>query len=163
MIKNVLKIILIGILPALLQAGCAHKGGPSDDMCPAIAAFANAIADDQEHSVQLKTDWGGMYHKSEELMFAKECEHGGFAPGKELCAYLLENTSTEFAASNYRRALECVGVKAQDLSPADDDRLPGSAKARKLFGLRPDKSVKLAFDHATDSEPPRLTISARRR
>ena len=67
----------------------------------------------------------------EQLFYAKSCEHDS-EPGKALCAYLLENSSTEFAAINYGRALRCLGQSAPGLSPTDDDRLPADARSRTV-------------------------------
>jgi hypothetical protein len=111
------------------------------------------------------TDWGGSYHKSEDpnndIFSAKDCMHDAFEPGRELCSYLLENTSTEFAAINYRRALRCIGIKVEGKSPIDDDDLPPSGISRGVTGLRRNVVVRLDFTRGTDTEPPTLTIAAR--
>jgi hypothetical protein len=132
-------------------------------MCPAIAAFANA-SDAIVHSVRLTTDWGGVYTKSEDpdewVMAAKSCEHGGFKPGKALCGYLLEETSTEFPAINYRRALRCLNVEVSGRSPTDDHRLPPSASSGHMSGVRRGVLVKVELLHGTETTPPTLKISA---
>jgi hypothetical protein len=94
-------------------------------------------------------------------MYAKACEHNGYEPGKALCAYLLENTSTEFAGINARRALRCMGVRVSgSISPRDDDRLPASAKSKTVLGVRVGAEVFVEFDQGSDSSPPQLSITA---
>jgi len=156
------RLTLIGL--ALVLGACAGAPQEKDEMCPAIAAFASASVDGGSHSVRLMTDWGGSYHKSEdpneEVFFAKDCVHDSFEPGKKLCNYLLEETSTEFPAINYRRALRCIGIKASGLSPTDDHDLPPTAKSHTVPGVSRNVEVTLDFTHGTDIEPPTLKITA---
>jgi hypothetical protein len=153
------QLIVVGL--ALVLNACATSQREVDGLCPAIAAFANAS--NAGNHVRLTTDWGGVYTKSEDpdewVMAAKACEHDGFAPGQSLCGYLLEETSTEFPAINYRRALRCLGVKISGLSPTDDNRLPPSATSRHVPGVLPGVLVKVELLHGTDTTPPTLEIS----
>jgi hypothetical protein len=132
-------------------------------MCPEIVAFANASSGTSLHSVRLTTDWGGTYAKSEDpdewVMAAKGCEHDGFEPGKVLCGYLLEETSTEFPGINFRRALRCIGVRVSGVSPTDDHKLPPSVSSRHVTGVRRGILVKLEQTHGTGTNPPTLTIA----
>jgi hypothetical protein len=159
-----IRFFLIGTLLSL--SACANTLNERDDMCPAIAVFANAASADRDNSVRLMTDWGGVYYKSEDpkeqVFYAKNCMHDAFEPGKELCKYLLENTSTEFPAMNYRRALECIGVKSRGHN-STDDRLPPSVTARSIPSLRHGVVVKISFTESTDTEPPTLTILSRQK
>src|SRR4051794_4132880 len=158
-----IRLALMGTSLAL--GACASTRNEPDETCRAIAAFANA-AEDVGHSVRLMTDWGGSYHKSEDpneqVFSAKDCVNDGFEPGKALCNYLLENTSTEFAAINYRRALECIGFESNGRSPIDDNDLLPSAVSRNVVGVRRNVEVKVGFTHGTDTEPPTFTIAARK-
>jgi hypothetical protein len=148
---------------SLALSACAGVSHQDDDMCPAIAAFANASSGGSR-SVRLTTDWGGSYHKSqdpnEELFWAKDCMHDSSEPGKALCSYLLDATSNEFPATNYRRALACIGIRTTGSSPADDGALPRTAKSHTVAGMRRNVEVKLEFTQATDTEPPTLKITA---
>ena len=155
-------IMLVGVAFAL--NACASTRPEVDPMCPAIAAFANASVGAGVHSVQLTTDWGGVYTKSEDpgeqLMAAKGCEHGGYEPGRVLCEYLLDGTSTEFSGMNYRRALRCIGVRISGSSPSDDQKLPPSAISHHVSGVRQGVAVTIQLAHATEAMPPTLKISA---
>lgn len=150
---------------AAILASCATAQKEPDELCPTIAAFANAPSDGGNHTVRLTTDWGGLFAEpngaGEQPMYAKSCEHNGYEPGRTLCAYLLENTSTEFAGINARRALRCIGVRASgSISPRDDDRLPASAKSKTVLGERVGSEVLVEFDQGSDSAPPTLSITA---
>jgi hypothetical protein len=83
-----------------------------DTICSEIAAFANASTDLDVHVVELGNDWGCNFQKpenSEELWMAcKTCTHGTYVPAEKLCGYLIKNTSTEFPAHNFSRALACL-------------------------------------------------------
>jgi hypothetical protein len=130
-----------------------------------MAAFANAPLHGANRTVRLTTDWGGWFTEPDEAgeqpMYAKSCEHDDYEPGKALCAYLLENTSTEFAGINARRALRCLGVRVSgSISPRDDDRLPASAKSKTVLGERVGAEVLVEFDQGSDSSPPKLSITA---
>jgi hypothetical protein len=153
--------MLISILMVL--SACAGTKREIDGMCPAIVAFADA-ADSSLHSVRLTTDWGGVYTKSEDpgelILAAKECHHDGFEPGRALCGYLLEETSTEFPAANYRRALRCLGLKVSGLSPTDDYKLPPSATSRQVPGVKRHVLLKIELLKGTETTPPALKVSA---
>jgi hypothetical protein len=160
-------IVALALALALALSACASTRSEVDAICPAIAAFANASTDATVHSVQLTTDWGGAYTKPENpdewVMASKGCEHGGFEPGRVLCGYLLEETSTEFPGINYRRALRCIGIKMSGQSPTDDHKLPPSATSRHVPGVRQGVSVTLAQTHGTETIPPTLTIAVQGR
>jgi hypothetical protein len=115
---------------AVLSAGCVgSRPEELDQTCPAIAAFANASTHSTVRSVELTNDWGGLFCKSEDenevAIACKTCKHGDDAASKELCAYLMENTSTEFPDGNFKRALACLntGYSFSTRSPGAVDRL----------------------------------------
>ena len=94
--------------------GCAALRNQSDAMCAEISKFANSSTDRSVHKVDLINDWGGAISEEESqkkgdyTMYVKQCKHDDYDPGKGLCAYLMENTSTEFPDNNVRRALLCL-------------------------------------------------------
>jgi hypothetical protein len=149
---------------ALLFSSCTTPPRERDDLCDELARFANAPSSVERHPVRLKTDWRGGYLKSdepgEELIAAKSCERGSDEPGKALCAYLIENSSSEFATINYRRVLECLGVHVKAANSAEDAGLPRIAKSRQVRGHAVGSDIVAEFSYATDSEPPTMTISA---
>jgi hypothetical protein len=142
---------------------CATFPPQADELCGELATYANTRPGGTPRVVRLMTDWGGFYLKSdnpaEELMFAKSCYHGSDDASKALCAYLMANTSTEFASTNYRRALRCLGIHARGVSPSDDAELPHSARSHRVLGWRIDAELIVEFSNATDAEPPTMTIS----
>lgn len=142
---------------------CATSPSEPDDLCPQMAAFANAALDDGSHTVRLTTDWGALYTKpdapDEQLLYAKACEHESYAPGQALCAYLLKNTSTEFAEINASRALRCIGVRRSD-GNSSGSATPLLAKSRTVLGVRVTSELLVEFTPATDESPPVLSITS---
>ena len=106
--------LLVLMLVLSSTGGCEALRNQSDDMCAEIAKFANASTDRSVHTVDLINDWGGPISEEESrkqgdyTMYVKQCRHGDYIPGKGLCAYLMEHTSTEFPGNNVRRALVCL-------------------------------------------------------
>jgi hypothetical protein len=152
---------------ALLASACETTRPEPDELCGELAAFAEASFSQGPHTVRLATDWGGVFSKSdgpnEDLMYAKACQHDSYEPGKKLCAYLLDNTSTEFAAFNYRRALSCIGIAVHGTSNISDDQLPPSATSRRVNGKSVRSELLVEFTSGSDTAPPILSITAGRR
>ena len=134
---------------ALLAGSCASTSQKRDSLCDEIAAFANARAGHGTRSVRLMTDWGET---------SKGCQHGGDPPGKKLCSYLLKNSSTEFAAVNYRRALTCLG-NAVPGSPISTDALPASVRSQTVLGTRVRHEVLIEFTPESTMALPAMSIS----
>ena len=76
-----------------------------DALCSAMSQFVRASDDGRPHSVTLRGGWGG---DEPDVLMTHECMHGGYEPGKVLCAYLVKNTSWEFGGINANRALSCL-------------------------------------------------------
>ena len=151
---------------AILFVSAATSGcvalGPRDEMCLEIVRFANAGNGDPQ-AVRLTTDWGGVWSK-EEVMFEKNCEHGGYGPGQKLCDYLMKNTSSEFAAININRALSCIS--APRIPESSDAKIElryvrAKIEARKMKGLSAGILVGVEYSHGFTDKPPSLRISAR--
>jgi len=141
-----------------MQASCATPLSDADGMCPAIARFANASPVGASRTVSLTIDWGGVFSSSD-VMFEKSCLRGSDRAEKALCSYPLENTSTEFAAVNYRRALSCIGQGSEGVSPTDDDSLPPRASSSFVNGKSVRSRVTIEFARGTKDRPPKLSIS----
>jgi hypothetical protein len=154
--RTYLIVSVLGIVS--LQCSCASTPPNADSLCSEIARFANASPLNTPRTVRLTTDWGGVF-SSEEVMAEKACHHHADKAGKSLCAYLLKNTSTEFAAINYRRALACIGKESPGLSPTDDDSLPPSASSKVVDGKPVRSRVTINFVRGSQSSPPVLSIS----
>jgi len=141
-----------------LQCSCAVTPTETDELCHQIARFANYSPTSAPRTVVLTTDWGGVFSSSD-VMAEKACLHDTDKPGKTLCAYLLSNTSIEFAAVNYRRALACIGKASPGLSPTDDAVLPPSASSSIVDGRPVRSPVTVTFAPGTQSSSPALSIS----
>jgi hypothetical protein len=156
------QLALLGFAPLLNS--CASTPLESDELCRAIARFADASSMTEPHTVRLSTDWGGVFANSnnpnESFIAAKTCHHDAAEAGQSLCAYLLENTSTEFAGINYRRALDCIGVRPGGLSPTDNDSLPPRATGGVVNGKRVRSTVTLEYSRGSRDSPPVLSISS---
>jgi hypothetical protein len=98
---------LVCLLAGTVGCVTTPPDGP-DEICSQIAQFANSSADQAVHTVELTTDWGGVFSKEKDLLYEKNCAHNAYEPGKRLCSYLMANTSIEFPDNNIRRALSCL-------------------------------------------------------
>lgn len=154
-------LTLLGL--ATLASSCASMASEEDALCSEIAEFANASSPSNPHTVRLTTDWGGVYtdtDPNESVMGAMWCQQDQSRATKNLCAYLIENTSFEFAAINYRHVLRCLGVNTGDHDDMEGASLPPSARSGTVNGKRVRSEVTAAFTRATDRSPPVLSISA---
>lgn len=161
-----MKAVALLIATAVSLCGCATTAddddGP-DQLCPQLAAFANADETGAVHTVSLGNDWGGQFAPKENpddwVMAYKTCEHDSYGPGKTLCEYLLNNTSTEFPAINLRNAMACFGMRARGLSPTDDDKLPRKVSSERINGKRLKSPIAVDLAPPTDERPSTLTIT----
>jgi hypothetical protein len=150
---------------AALVAGCATPDAdtgalPDDPLCADLAEFARAAArDGGAREVAYATDWGGAWTE-EEVMYAVDCQHDGYEPGRKLCGYLMENTSIEFPEGNVRAVLACFGEAAANADRNAPLRVP--FRRRSLPGLPVGIEIRVDFREPTDSRPPTLVISARK-
>jgi hypothetical protein len=132
-------------------------------MCAEIAKFANSSTDTSIHNVALINDWGGPISQEESqkqgdyAMYVKQCRHDDYSPGKDLCAYLMENTSTEFPDINVRRALVCLNNPASRRYTARRTQFTTvTVSSRSALHVRSNVLVTVAY-----SEPEEmLSISA---
>jgi hypothetical protein len=102
----------VAVLSIALLSGCASLSPRQDQLCSEVATFANSVDDNDAHTAELLTDWGGVFSPERDVLFEKSCQHDQDAASKRLCDYLVEHTSTEFATVNFRRARSCLGKSA---------------------------------------------------
>jgi hypothetical protein len=158
-VRLVLGMVLLG------TGGCAALRNQSDAMCAEIAKFANSSTDASTHSVGLINDWGGPLSEEESqkqgdyTMYVKQCRHDDYSPGKDLCAYLMAHTSTEFPGNNVRRALLCLNDPASRRYTAPRTEFTTMTfSSRSALHVRSTVLVTVAY-----SEPEEmLTISAQK-
>lgn len=162
-------VAAVGFLFTL--AGCnSIAPDEHDQMCPAIAAFANASKDSTVRSVELANDWGCNFDKSDNeggfAMGCKACKHGDDTPSKQLCSYLMQNTSTEFPDGNFKRALDCLNTayNFSARSPSSVERLSNRVFWSDHADFVKDRVV-VGVEYLTNikDSPEVLKISAKRR
>ncbi len=146
----------------LLSTGCASTRLAHDPWCREIAAFANSIAPDETRAIELGTVWGSS-EQFPRTLYSKQCGSDGYEPGRRLCAYLLENSSSEFADLNFRRSLACLNRTPWRTTKAVMyERLDAEVLAFGGAGIRDDVEMRLSFRYGAEGEPDRLVISAHR-
>lgn len=149
------------VAAAFCMGACASMP-TADPMCAEMIRFANAVDRGGAREVVLTTDWGGIHANEDDLMFEKTCRHEGFRPGKRLCAYLMKNTSTEFAADNINRALDCIAAPGIPQTDGQWDASAERYESKSVAGLRPGVQLGVEYSYGLDDGPPTLKIDAHR-
>ncbi|MBZ0225193.1 MAG: hypothetical protein K8F51_04370 [Comamonas sp.] len=145
-----------------VMTGCASVPSYYRETCAEIASFANSV-DSSVRSVTLTTDWGGRFTPQPAdryILASKECDHGDYGPGRELCDYLLQNTSTEFASANLNTVLVCLGVARPARMVTDTEFVQTKLWSYVAAGVRTDVRVGVEFAAETKQSPPKLKIIA---
>ena len=91
----------------VFAASSKHK----DALCGELEEFLASVRPDEQRTMTLRTYWGAKEQGDKIVMGSKFCEHNDYEPGKKLCAYLMENSSTEFAGYNTKRFLACLAPR----------------------------------------------------
>jgi hypothetical protein len=114
--------------------------------------------------VELSTDWGGVFSNEKGVIAEKACKHDESTSGKRLCQYLMEDTSTEFAAVNFRRALSCLSGAQIYAGPPESrvEYLHGRITSYSAKGVQPDVLVWVEFSTGSDDQAPSLKIGAQK-
>ncbi len=93
---------------ALLSTAVCLFAAPAaadDELCSELDRFVGGEANEgQEQFIEMR--WYGQWLVED---FGKTCTHSGTVEAKRLCAYLIENSSTEFPQALGFRILECGG------------------------------------------------------
>jgi hypothetical protein len=148
-----------------LGIGCAALAGcvaPNpvivDPLCKAIADFATSAPAAEVHVVDLT---GGRRNTPPVPYHA--CRHRGFAPGQDLCGYLLAQTTWEFGAPYAGKAFSCLASNAG--RQVTEGLAAGAALVEATSRLRgkdaPSRLMHITFERAPDSELYTLKIEAR--
>lgn len=115
-----------------------------DKLCPHVDSFLKSVNSDQGESIELHTSWGSNFtDDSETALSAKRCIHRNQAAAKDLCNYLMKNTSTEFPGVNFKHILMC-------LSP--DSKLPSSLNIN---------SASISLDYGTEQRSIDVNLTLR--
>lgn len=107
--KGRLKFVLMSTLAATPAVSGAET------LCGALREFVSSVKAEETREFTFRTSWGGGFKDSpeQEVMFAKRCDHGGYAPAKIVCEYLMEQGSVEFAGNNVKDALACLSPQTR--------------------------------------------------
>lgn len=152
----------ISLFAFAMLAGCASLR-EHDALCGEIVRFANTSIANDEHSVQFTTDWGGVFSTENDVFAEKHCEHGESEPARKLCGYLMENTSTEFAALNINRALRCIGApEIPEPVRAELHHAAAEFESDNVSGVKKGVVVVIAYSYGFDYKPPMLRIYAKK-
>jgi len=163
------RIACVGI-PLVLCAsllGCATPPlVTADPMCAQIRDFANATQMGAQHSVELVVAWfpagGG---DGRQTVAKADCTDAGYAPGRVLCRYMVQNSSREFPELNVERTLACMG-NATDrniLKGLSVRALSGEIEALQMAGIDDDVRLTASFSVDRGGQAPVLRIAAQRR
>jgi hypothetical protein len=155
----------VSLVVVLSASGCQTIPREDAALCPELARFANASSDSATHTVELTTDWGGRFAEKtagEDVMSQKTCNHFGYAPGKSLCNYLIQNISTEFPDANVNSVMVCLAAAHPTRMVYDLDYGTTVLWSHVARGAKPGVIVGIDYSTGTDSAPPTLKILARK-
>jgi len=99
------------LLLALPFSASSARGKQKDQFCPELATFLASVKPEETQTITLRTYWGARQEGDKLVLGSKSCEHNDYEPGKKFCAYLMKNSSTEFAGYNAKRILNCLSPK----------------------------------------------------
>lgn len=152
-----MKIPTLIVCALLAVTGCASFSGGrrDDDFCREMAKFANATALGSQREVELLTNWAE---------WSKTCQHGGYQPGMRFCQWLIDNTSTEFADANIRRALSCLdpGMNYAGSGRVSLSYLTGKIESYHAEGADHDVRIEVEYADGIEGQCPKLKITAER-
>jgi len=103
--------LIASFLAATSAQVFAATANHKDTLCGELEEFLASVRPDEQRTITLRTYWGAKEEGGEIVMASKFCEHNDYEPGKKLCAYLMENSSTEFAGYNTKRVLACLAPR----------------------------------------------------
>ena len=145
------------LMALLLAATSAHVSAASpkrkDALCGELAEFLASVRPDEQRIITLHTWWGAKEVGDRIAIASKHCEHNDYEPGEKLCAYLMENTSTEFAGYNTKRVLACLAPRPG----LPDDLRINSGSFSTRYGS-PNRGALVDIDLYPDEEPGGMTL-----
>jgi hypothetical protein len=144
-----LTLILLLATPSL----ACYARDEAGELCSEIESFLASVKPDETRVLTLRTYWGARQEGDQIVMGSKTCEHNDYEPGKKLCTYLMEHSSTEFAGYNAKRILNCLAPKP-GIGP-DLNIHSGSFSA--TFGS-PDRGALVDLDVSPDKKPGEMVL-----
>lgn len=95
-----------------LMASCIYPAAyaeQSTEFCDVLRSFVGSVNPDETKEFVFRTSWGSNFNDTPEIvLFAKRCEHGDYPAAKNVCSYLMEHASAEFAAIAVKNAISCL-------------------------------------------------------
>ena len=139
---------LVALLLMIISAHAFAAGSKrKDSLCDNLQAFLASVRPDEKRAITLYTFWGAREESDKIVMGSKHCEHSDYEPGKKLCDYLMDNSSTEFPGYNVKRVLSCFAPRPG--LPKDLDINSGSFSTR--YGS-PNRGALVDIDLYPDKE-----------
>jgi len=92
----------------------------------------------------------------------KTCKHGDYGPGADLCAYLIENTSTEFPDANLNAVMVCLGAARPSEIVYDLEYQSTNFWSHVAKGVHSEIIVGVDYSAGSESSAPSLKIMARK-
>lgn len=142
-------LVLAATSAHVFAAGSKRK----DALCGELEEFLASVRPDEQRTITLHTYWGAREEGDRIVVGSKSCEHNDYEPGKKLCAYLMENSSTEFAGYNAKRVLACLAPRPG----LPDDLRVNSGSFSTSYGS-PDRGALVDVDLYPDKEPGGMTF-----
>ncbi len=94
------------------MAACLYPrayAGQSKEFCDVLRAFVGTVQPEETKELVFRTSWGSNFKDTPEaVLSAKRCEHGSYPAAKNVCKYLIEHASVEFAADTVKNAISCL-------------------------------------------------------
>ena len=131
----------------------SYAGDEADQLCPEFESFLASVEPDETHVLTLRTYWGAKEEGDRIVIGSKTCEHSDYAPGKKLCAYLMEHSSTEFAGYNAKRIINCLAPQP-GIGP---DLTIHTGSFSTAFGS-PDRGALVDLDVTPDKEAGEMVL-----
>lgn len=131
----------------------AYAHEEADEFCSELESFLISVNPEETRGLTLRTFWGARVEGNNIVMGSKTCEHDDYEPGKKLCSYLMEHSSTEFAGYNAKRILNCL-ASAPGIGQ-DVDIHSGSFST--TFGS-PDRGALVDLDFLPDKEAGEMVL-----
>lgn len=103
------------VLIAFIALGAPFTAfaGP-DPLCDPLREFVKSVPREETRSLEFHTLWGANFEGAPEpAIFAKRCNHHGYATAMAVCAYFMEHGAVEFSDNNLKRAATCLSPKTR--------------------------------------------------
>lgn len=104
--SRLLALLVAFVIPSMQEVRANES---TDGLCKPLLAFVTSVNSGETREFTLHTIWGRNFNdSSEQVMYSKRCEHGGYGPSEEVCRYFTKHSAAEFAALNVKRTLSCL-------------------------------------------------------